>query len=36
MLSDCWNAEERTRALSLYTLPALMYVNTLNLDVSLY
>ncbi|KAH8767280.1 major facilitator superfamily domain-containing protein [Diaporthe sp. PMI_573] len=24
VLSDCWNAEERTRALSLYTLPALL------------
>ncbi|KAI3400068.1 hypothetical protein diail_4606 [Diaporthe ilicicola] len=24
VLSDCWNAEERTKALSLYTLPALL------------
>ncbi|KAK7699904.1 hypothetical protein SLS64_011335 [Diaporthe eres] len=29
VLSDCWNAEERTRALSLYTLPALLYVHTI-------
>lgn len=28
VLSDCWNAEERTKALSLYTLPALLYVHT--------
>lgn len=33
MLSDCWNAEERTRALSLYTLPALLYVHTASPDL---
>lgn len=35
MLSDCWNAEERTRALSLYTLPALLYVHTASPDLIL-
>lgn len=35
MLCDCWNAEERTRALSLYTLPALLYVHTGSLGLIL-
>lgn len=33
VLSDCWNAEERTKALSLYTLPALLYVELIHVDL---